>query len=281
MLANADFSTFSFILPGKMAPYKEEDKSARSRPLHDIGLPISFPFTPVTPMDFSRIFSPLHALNLPSDFACTPSTARDSFHFTFPNHHQVLVSSPAPVPAITKTPQCTNENPQEHDESDTETDQEHATIAVTECFGTRVLDPGYEGTANAAVNADIRQPYTDSSRSSPASSVCGEGQNRESLRKKMEAEHRLARGRQRPHQLAKMTKEERDLEREMIKEKNRQSARDCRVRKKCNIQVMRVKIAEQEIIQATSNATISFLRKENESLLSQLAKLRRSCKGKK
>lgn len=89
------------------------------------------------------------------------------------------------------------------------------------------------------------------------------------LRQKMEAEHKPARGRQRKTQLLKMTPAERELEREILMEKSRQSARDCRKRKKLSIENLRAIVAEHEKRAAQDKDTIHNLRVQ----LQQMKKL--------
>lgn len=56
------------------------------------------------------------------------------------------------------------------------------------------------------------------------------------------ADHKPARGRRRKHQLMAMTDEQIEAETEVRMEKNRQSARDCRVRKKQHIASLRAEL---------------------------------------
>lgn len=84
-----------------------------------------------------------------------------------------------------------------------------------------------------------------------------------------------ARGRKRQHQLAAMTPEQRELEDEIRMERNRQSARDCRVRKKSYIQTLQAEIAQYATQFAAQADAMEKLRKENERVNAQLARLRK------
>lgn len=58
------------------------------------------------------------------------------------------------------------------------------------------------------------------------------------------ANHRPARGRGRTHQLDKMTREQIEAEAEARLEKNRQSARECRLRRKQQVGILQMQVAE-------------------------------------
>lgn len=100
------------------------------------------------------------------------------------------------------------------------------------------------------------------------------------LRKYMEKAHKPARGRQRRHQLAAMTAEERQVEREILMEKNRQSARDCRLRKKSHVASLKATIQEQEDVLAQDKLMIAQLKQENATMYHELARLRKYVESK-
>lgn len=100
-------------------------------------------------------------------------------------------------------------------------------------------------------------------------------QHREVKKMKMEAEHKPARGRQRKQQLMKMTEEEREIEREILMEKSRQSARDCRKRKKSNIDNLKAQLEHYERQHAEDVLAVTVLRKENAVMQHQLKLLQK------
>lgn len=84
-----------------------------------------------------------------------------------------------------------------------------------------------------------------------------------------------ARGRKRRQQLEAMTEEERALEAEIRAERNRQSARDCRVRKKSYIRTLQTEVERQKAQLAGQADAMAQLRKENERVTAQLNRLRK------
>jgi hypothetical protein len=94
--------------------------------------------------------------------------------------------------------------------------------------------------------------------------------DRDLLRQRMAALHKPARGRQRAKQLNEMTEEEREVERELIMEKNRLAARDCRVRKKSFIHTLEDKIKAQDALHEKQQAIILALQQENAKVKADL-----------
>jgi hypothetical protein len=97
--------------------------------------------------------------------------------------------------------------------------------------------------------------------------------DRELLRQRMAAVHKPARGRQRAKQLNEMTEEEREVERELIMEKNRLAARDCRVRKKSFIHTLQDKIKSQDVLHEEQEAQILALQAENAQIKAELQRV--------
>jgi hypothetical protein len=89
----------------------------------------------------------------------------------------------------------------------------------------------------------------------------------------MAAVHKPARGRQRAKQLNEMTEEEREVERELIMEKNRLAARDCRVRKKSFIHTLQDKIKSQDVLHEEQEAQILALQAENAQIKAELQRV--------
>lgn len=85
------------------------------------------------------------------------------------------------------------------------------------------------------------------------------------------ADHKPARGRGRQVQLQKMTKAQIEAEAEARLERNRQAARDCRLRRKIHIQGVEARCAELERENAEANRVIEELRARVRELEQQVA----------
>jgi len=86
------------------------------------------------------------------------------------------------------------------------------------------------------------------------------------------ADHRPARGRGRSMQLKAMTREQIEAEAEARLEKNRQAARDCRLRRKQQVGLLTEQVQTLRRKDSQSQATIAGLRNEVQQLRATLAK---------
>lgn len=92
------------------------------------------------------------------------------------------------------------------------------------------------------------------------------------------ATHKPARGRRRARQLASMSDTEKEMEKQMRLLKNRQSAKDCRRRKKSFIEGLQERIAELESGEVKYLKQLAALNSANKSLLADLERLRKLSK---
>lgn len=103
----------------------------------------------------------------------------------------------------------------------------------------------------------------------------GSSSDQHELRDRLANHHTPARGRKRKQQLESMTEEERVLEAEIRAERNRQSARDCRVRKKSYIRTLQAQVELHKGQLAVQADAMAQLKKENERVTAQLNRLRK------
>lgn len=251
--------------------------------------PAFLPFTPTTPATAGfNLFSPHFSPQL--NFLLNTPAVKESLQFAFPappvptahggGHALTMKNTGGTVSDVAAT------KPYTHIPT-TMLMSNHPSMTVPQVTSPSTMHAGYESeysdevdslmgdTAIAtAVNNENITPGNEE-----RSSRKGEEAERVRLRKKMEMEHKPARGRQRKSQLLQMSVEERELEREILMEKSRKSARDCRKRKKCNVEKLKETVQQYTAQQALDKDTIAQLRKENETIRLQLENLRKKIKS--
>jgi hypothetical protein len=230
--------------------------------------PLSLPFTPMTastPACFN-LFSPHFSPQL--NFLLNTPAVRDSMQFSFP--------TPAPVCNVTKPTVMTSATPKKSAHYAT------TTAAVVSTSPPAAMVPNMTTSSSPVSEDNHADEYVDydSDYSSYSETSMGQSMGTRELKKsKMETQHKPARGRQRRAQLMNMTEEEREIEREILMEKSRQSARDCRKRKKNSIEQLRQQLGDFQQQHDSDMSVMTMLRKENAFLLSELQDLRKLVAG--
>jgi hypothetical protein len=261
------------------------------------------PFTPTTPATAGfNLFSPHFSPQL--NFLLNTPAVKESLQFAFPvpsnttkptttttTHPKTTTTtttttSAAPTissPPLT-VPQVTSPASEMHhtgygseseylDDDDSMMGDDASSITSACQFSRTGSDSST--TSNMSITSCFSKHSINSSNTYVPLTNAADEAERVRLRKKMEREHKPARGRQRKSQLEQMTPEERELEREILMEKSRQSARDCRKRKKCSIEKLRETVQEHAVQHAHDTEIIAQLRQDNAAIRHELESLKK------